>query len=402
MVGLIRAPMSHPGQGRSINEAKTDSRIADGSIRAALAVGVGTAALLAIAATAVPGHAASRVTSPSVPAGTMVVQGSVAGASGHAAAGARVVLYAWPNSSVLKGMRVGQRVPVVTVGSAVTNASGHYSITYSSLAALKSLESSTGVVNFQAVSSGSSGVGSFSFSRQLTGEAHGALTASSVPGATPASQPVNMRLAGTKGTVTPQEECGWFESVNYGPEWTVVGTTYVTATSGVAQGFDYGNGQNSTLGVGFSAGGSAGTFSADGTITISNTSSTSFPSYGSGTSWRYESRFTYGLFANPCIGDEVEATGFAGGATTSRMTAAPAAPYCSSYIAGTTFTQYTSTSETLTTAYAVSQVGFDGSGQTGYSHTAQDSFSFTATRYLCGVKGYPGGSPGPGQLVGES
>ena len=107
---------------------------------------------LLVAVVSPPGWAASKPDPASLagpPAGVAVAQGLVAGSGGRAIGGANVVLYAWPVSKVLSGLRPGQRVPVTRVGSAVTSASGSYVIRMRSLAALQPSAQRNGVVNLE-------------------------------------------------------------------------------------------------------------------------------------------------------------------------------------------------------------------------------------------------------------
>lgn len=63
----------------------------------------------------------------------------------------------------------------------------------------------------------------------------------------------------------------------------------------MTQGFTYHQGQSSALGIGLSASGKKGTFSADGTSSVSSTTSETYPTRGHAYVL-YQTEFTYGEY----------------------------------------------------------------------------------------------------------
>jgi hypothetical protein len=332
-------------------------------------------------------------------AGDTVAQGHLIGANGRAVSGALVVVDAWPDASVLSKLRPGQRVPVKQVGSAVTTASGQYTIAIQSLASLRSAAAADGTVNLEVMSAAGAGAGAFSFSRRLAPTADG--TVLDTPASTgvtqvAAAEAVNLRVTAAAVTDAPAVvPCGWVYLKNYGPRWAVVGATFAR-TGGVTQSFSYGRGQSSSLGVGLSQSGKYGTFSESGTASASSSTQEDYPTFGGNTSVRYETKFIYGEYGYSCshgyLRYETRPTGYAGGATYVKTTA-PSAGYCVYQARGTTFTRSSSSAYTFTAGLNVSAVGVNLSSETGYDSSATVRYHFSASHHLCGTGGYPGGTP---------
>jgi len=104
-------------------------------------------ASLTLAASLVLPASAAETAGSASHAAAVSVTGMVT-ASGTADAGVKVTIHAWPDQSIVQSLKVGQVVPWVFVGTATTDASGHYAI---SLPVAKLMpESSDGVVNLEA------------------------------------------------------------------------------------------------------------------------------------------------------------------------------------------------------------------------------------------------------------
>lgn len=361
----------------------------------------------AVTAMADAHHAGS---SPSASlAGQSVVQGRMVWAGGRGVAGALVSLYAWPASSVLSALRPGQRVPWKLVGSAITARSGSYTIRVASPQALLSSAAKDGTVNLEVTSATGPGLASFSFPRRVVRIGNSRMAVeSATSGATSQAGPaerVTLRLSAPRRTgeypaitSTPSAHCGVFFKRNLGPHWDTVGQTYV-ATQNVTQGFTYHQGQSSTLGIGISATGKKGTFSAGGTSSESSNTSETFPARGHAYVL-YQTEFTYGEYEKVCASPGsrqvswiARATGYAGGAKSVLQAGPPNSPFCVSQEAGSTFTKNTTRAVTWSNGLSIPVLGLSVSSQTGYDSGASVTFHFGRTHRLCGTGGFPGGSP---------
>jgi len=331
----------------------------------------------------IPAAAAAAAAGPSIAA-----QGRLVGAAGRPVAGARIVLYAWPADSVVSRLRPGQRVPLRIVGTARTTALGGYAIRVTSPAALRASAARDGTLNLELITTTPAGFATFSFHRRLAATLQGSSAARMTP------QAANLRLmpAGTAPR-SPQIQCGLMHEVaSYGARTTTVGTTY-SHVPGVTAHFTYGSGQSSGLGVGVSSSGSFGTWSASGTHSVSSDSSESFPTFSGARSDHERTEFVYKKFLIECDGYQTQATSFAGGATHTTATP-PSAGFCVAQAVDTSFTKHSTSAFTFTGGVSMSgAIGVDLSAHTGYSTTAELTYSFTQRRDLCGTNDYPGGTP---------
>ena len=335
-------------------------------------------------------------------AGSLAAKGRLVSPNGRAIEGAKVVLYAWPVTSVVSKIRHGQRVPLKIVGSAITSASGRYAIRVTSPAALSSSAERDGIVNLEIITTTRAGWDAYSFPRRLVPTAHGAVLAIASDGtaARVAPQVANLHLMRANHHLMPAvagrrgpRVCGDLSPVkNFGPQRSTVGATYSHVT-GVKMNFTYGNGQRSSLGVGVSSSGSFGTWSASGTHDQSSTSSESFPTFTGATSNYYRTEFVYEEYLVECDGFQTQAKSFAGGATTAG-TGPPSAAFCVIQAAGSTFHKSTSSAHTFSTGVSISStIGVNLSAHTGYNTTAELTYAFTQRHDLCGSNDYPGGTP---------
>lgn len=190
---------------------------------------------------------------------------------------------------------------------------------------------------------------------------------------------------------------------NYGPRNVYVGQTSSTVSGGFSHDWVYMSGADSTLGMGYSLTGNAGTWSQSGTSVASSTSTTNFPASSSSGSRLMVTQFTFAKVrcyagVTPTFYYQVRPTDFYGGATT-LSTTTPSATYCAPYEAGTSFSRTTSNAVTYTNGVQISAViGINLSAQTGFRTDAKYTASFTSARHLCGKNSGPGGSA-PSQIV---
>jgi hypothetical protein len=325
-------------------------------------------------------------------AGAITVQGTVTTGGGQPEAKAKVVIRAWPDQNVLQALKVGQTVPVVSVGSGLTNSSGKYSV---SLPVAKlGPEATEGVVNLEADTSGAS----YAFSVVVTRNGGNAYLATSDPviNLSASSDRGGCPLQGTEGSYR------YYKSL--GKHWATVGQTYVP-TSHATQQFSYLSGQFSTIEVGESGAGADGPFSADGSENWSNSragsTKGSWPTYGAYQSYWYRTEFHWGEYRCYLLGEPQKTyiqrvNGYFGGAHEEKPGSVPAtkAKYCAPYTKGFTFVSNNSAAITWRKSFGIhAGFGFDASVVTGYDHDAQITYVLKRARWICGTEGPPGQAP---------
>jgi len=255
-------------------------------------------------------------------------------------------LMAWPPSQVMGHIKVGQKVPWVAVAVRGTRAAAR---------AYRSLENSAGFVNLELVPEPRDCVPSYPKFKK-----------------------------------------------NEGSHPATVLQSYSTIR-GVTQSFTYGNGQSSSLGVGVSPSGGAGSFTASGTVSQSTDASQGFdPQHGRSFN-HFQTYFEWGKYyvVNSCPQlDYYETMVYQWNAGTHYVhpRSAPGAPHCTPEHPGDKFTQSNTTATTLSAGFTVTSLKFTGSAQTGYSATACIEFEYThhAPRNdeLCGEKNTRRNKPG--------
>jgi hypothetical protein len=315
---------------------------------------------------------------------SVVVSGTVIASSGRAEPGATVAIHAWPDQAVLSALKIGQKVPWVLVGTGKADASGQYSI---SLPVTKlAPEESYGVVNLEADTPSAVAFFPVAVTRN-SGDAYLPSTHVANLDATPGSP----EFPGCAGD-------GWNYIKNLGKHEATVGETYVL-TSHATQQFTYMQGQSSSIEIGSSNSGAAGSFHAVGTQSWSSSLTETWPAYGANRSVWYQTEFNFGEYTCRILGytfymDIVN--GWAGGATIKKPTSIPSTPskYCVHQAPGTSAKSNNSHAVTWSAGLGIGTgLRFSASVQTGYDTSAQVRYHFTALRHLCGWKSDPGGTP---------
>ncbi|MHB1432266.1 MAG: hypothetical protein ACYCVZ_09165 [Streptosporangiaceae bacterium] len=168
-------------------------------------------------------------------------------------------------------LKPGDRVPMQIMGSATSSANGSYEIRLTSPLPLPASASSGGVVNLEVVASkGTAETGMFSFSRRLVQTRRGAelvpLYGNYHQPATVARQTGPIRLMRSAHPQNVKAPCQGMQLVAiYKKRLGIVGASYSRYAGENTQWFTYGNGQSSSIGVGVSASGTYGSFTASGT-----------------------------------------------------------------------------------------------------------------------------------------
>jgi hypothetical protein len=345
-------------------------------------------AIAALFASFLTASAASAATSGDVLVATGTVTDSAGSALPMPLPSMPVSLYAWPSADVLDGLAEGATVPTTLLATTTTDSTGGYSL-YVSSASLAAAAVSGTDANLEV------DVG--------TGEPWFFVTDT----ANPAPTTVNTSTTTSGSDVVPV--CWWSYVRQLNREWASVGSTYIWRLSpGVVGKIVYSNGQSSHLGVGFSDSGAFGSFSSDGTVSRSSTTTIGFPYGHSGDFWEYQTQWRTALYVKRCnppppgssnniVGYKAQANGFIGGQNIVSETSPPAtqSAYCSRYLPGPGSSFQTQNEKAViwngSLGLTMSDIGFNATAQTGYDSSAQLTYDFsnaTQTNYVCGTNTY--------------
>jgi hypothetical protein len=366
----------------------------------------------------------------------VIVGGAVRTAKDAPSAGANVVLLAWPSNEVVEKMAIGDKLTLQPVATAVTASDGSFQLRLDSNDRVRPMADSYGIVNFDIVASptdpatGQSG-GSFSFSRRLVDTAAGPVLADvNTPEGEAAPAPateVQLKSDGTMQEVNPEPQVPVDESatviepnpaplqkggdtvcdVSYvqglGPIWVLVGQTFNVATYMKAR-FTYTQGSSSSLGVGISTSGKAGTFSTHGTSSRSSTTTLGYGEHGGTTKRYFDTQFAFGKYLHKCYDSEsgyqwsfytIRNNGFVGSTRIRKLNFAPDATYCAPLAANTFIEKDETRAVTWANGVELAGMGMGFSSTTGYNNSSK--LYYEATKYnrrMCGLYAVPGGKPG--------
>jgi hypothetical protein len=196
---------------------------------------------------------------------------------------------------------------------------------------------------------------------------------------------------------------------NLGGRWVVVGGTYSKARNIVAT-FTYDYSQNSSLGVGESAGYTYGGFSEQGTSGVTTGFGEDFPPVSGAQSNVHETVFRYGLFRWRCSSRgggywanwQTQESDSAAGARSPNTSSRFRATFCVWQQPNSRFRLYSTTAYEFTAGVDIKYyIGIDLSSQTGYDAGAQLSYKVIGNpgRWMCGKSNNPGGQHPPAGLV---
>jgi hypothetical protein len=163
--------------------------------------------------------------------------------------------------------------------------------------------------------------------------------------------------------------------------------------------FVYGNGRSSSLGIGYSVSGNAGTFTAGGVTSVSTDNQQDFAIQYNRSFNHFQTEFEIGKYYqyNFCPQlDKWLVMPFAWNCGTgyNHPSGAPSATHCVPEHANDHFTKNTTKATTFSIGYTAPILAFSGSAQIGYTGTASIRFGFGATEQLCGVLAPPTQTPG--------
>jgi hypothetical protein len=322
--------------------------------------------------------------------------------AGHPVGG-RITVIAWPTSKVLASLPDGASVKTTPVAKAISGPDGRFALRADPSAPIKQFMDESGYVNFDAVGlapDGSRAVFSFprrydakagSWANPIRPSAQGGLeitlSANVVPiqgETTEAPMPASDKLG----------NCGSDIVATYNDRKGLVGEVY---TGPHATGdFTYISGSSSTLGVGVSAGGGFGTYSASGTLVASSTPGINYPTvYANGlkvfqSSWQYRKFriYKFDWINLVCVTDyyKVMETAWWGSSYSYNAASAPTATNCSNQLAGASMWKDSGTAVTFSNGVDlnVGAVGFYASTGTGFNNNTKIYWHFASAGQLCG------------------
>jgi len=332
--------------------------------------------------------------------------------------GSSVELVAYPSADVMKSMREGDSIQVTPVAKAFVGPKGGFVLRLDPSVNLERFVSSAGLVDFEVRIVNGGFYAAYSFSESVTSLNELTRNNPTVNSGNPnlknlhlVSLPVNDKVrlleSSRAGLLNKTDICGEVLLSNLGAKAVAIGATF-TGGAGRTGELTYTKGSSSSLGVGLSLSGAFGSYSSSGNVSRSSTSSISFTPAAGGR--LYQTYFSYGKYGQYCypVGGsydptdiyayKVQAIAFAGGSNTISQSA-PATPSenCVPLASGTNFVKSTTAASTFSTgADTSSAIGVDLSSRTGYTSSTKTTFTNSSgtSRQLCGVNGYPGGSPG--------
>lgn len=334
--------------------------------------------------------------------GPVIASGSVRDARGRPASG-QAVLLAFPPQDVLSTMKVGDSVDVVPVGKARVGADGAFALRWDPLIPIDRFTSSFGTVDLEVLVDGPAGASVIAFSREVTpdgslgaaanepgdGRAAGEVALILDPGLGSTRRSRDVRAAATVAAAPIY--CTNTLKALYSPVWHLVAELYTGSHATVD--FTYAVGTQSTLGVGLSVSGSAGSFSQSGKITVGSTGSINFAEVPQNQRRVEETQWRYGKWDVSCPTAphyEARPHSWIGGSTYYNAASTPSAPYCTPYQIGDRPSIDQHQAIEWSNGVRISGIiGVDLSSTTGFTSKAAQKWTFRANGKLCGTNAYP-------------
>jgi hypothetical protein len=336
--------------------------------------------------------------------GPVIVAGSVRDADGRPASG-RAALLAFPPQDVMSAMKVGESVRIVPVGKGGVDPDGTFALRWDPSIPIGDFVSSMDTVDLEVVVEGPTGAGVVSLSREVTPDGR-AVEVAGKAARDPHSRPevvltLDPRLARARQSSEStdravRDAAGPVYCVNtlksiYPPVWHLVAELYTGPHATVD--FTYSVGAQSTLGVGLSVSGSAGSFSQSGKVTVASTGSVNFAEVPQNQRRVEETQWRYGKWDLTCPmvpRFEARPHSWIGGSTYYNAAVTPAAPYCTPYLVGDrpSIDQHRAV-EWSNGVKIAALIGVDLSSTTGFTTNAGQKWTFKANGKLCGTNAYP-------------
>jgi hypothetical protein len=333
--------------------------------------------------------------------GPALASGQLVDSAGRSRAGL-VLAVAWPTFATLAALRDGDEVKTLALAQDKAGNDGHFTLRADPAIPISEYTEEDGTLTLDIYAEGAESRSVFATSRRLAaGGGQVRWADPKAPDATPAEIALVLGRAGAAvsddpSTTVPAEDkvypCPDYVKATYDQRWTAIGETY-PGPSATAQ-FKYVNTATSTLGVGFSASGTYGSFSQSGTSTNSQATTILWSAKPANSKWFYQTTFQYKKYETwvlwpdlGCIkwGYEVRPTAFQGGVNSYQVTGPPTANYCSAINNPVTITKNQGTAVTWTNGVSISSyIGVNLSSRTGFDSDTWYQFGFSTAGRLCG------------------
>jgi hypothetical protein len=350
-------------------------------------------------------------------AGLTIAAGRLVDRNGAPVPGAELTMLLWPDQEVLGSQQVGDAVNLLQVSAGRTDGSGQFRLSVPSVDSLLTGVGRDDVANFSLVATAPGATTAFGLSRSVDTMTIAGIS-QRLLAAEPAAESLSLTLgavartdSGSPGESSPtpapethgvmQKACFSSYVSDLGNRIALVGQ-HGSTTPYVTSNFRYSSGSSSTVGVGYSVSGNAGSWSQSGTHTVSSSGTVGFaPKTGAGY-WGRRTYFALGKYHITCSDPwgsvysyyEARVRTWAGGATTANWGTAPLATRCVPQEANSFFDRERSSAVTWSNGFDTSgSIGIDLSIRTGYSSTATATFKFSKNSRLCGTNDLPGADP---------
>lgn len=336
--------------------------------------------------------------------GPVVISGQVRDTRGRPASG-QAALLAFPPQDVMSTVKVGESVTVVPVGKARVGADGTLALRWDPAIPIDGFTSSSGTVDLEVVVDGPAGAGVLALSREVTADENGiegvaadeARNGRATRGVALILDPALRRTTQSRGISTGATiaaapiYCTTTLKTIYPPVWHLVAELYTGPHATVD--FTYAVGTQSTLGVGISVSGSAGSFSQSGKITVGSTGSVNFAEVPQNQRRVQQTQWRYGKWDVSCpMAPRFEARphSWIGGSTYYNAASTPSAPYCTPYLVGDRPSIDQHQAVEWSNGVRISAfIGVDLSSTTGFTTKAAQKWTFRSNGRLCGTNAYP-------------
>jgi hypothetical protein len=334
--------------------------------------------------------------------GPVIASGSVRDPQGRPASG-QAVLLAFPPQDVLSTMKVGDSVDVVPIGKARVGPDGSFALRRDPSIPIDRITSSFGTVDLEVLVDGPAGASVAAFSREVAPD--GTIGAEArETGDDRAGDEVTLTLDPGLGSTRRSREARTTATVAaapiyctntlkalYSPVWHLVAELYTGSHATVD--FTYAVGTQSTLGVGLSVSGSAGSFSQSGKVTVGSTGSINFAEVPLNQRRVEKTQWRYGKWDVSCPTAphyEARPHSWIGGSTYYNAASTPNAPYCTPYQIGDRPSIDQHQAIEWSNGVRISGIiGVDLSSTTGFTTKAAQKWTFRANGRLCGTNAYP-------------
>jgi hypothetical protein len=339
--------------------------------------------------------------------GPILVRGVLVDRQGRPSSG-RVSVIAWPPPEVMARLEVGDAVKTATVAKATVGPDGTFVLRVDPTVPLAEYMTPDGTVNFEVFGETRDGWAFFSFPRTLESGPRSAWVDPQAPGPPGVALSNVLQVTLRPGPAAPRlqesttaplpaldKTCTTTVVATYNGRFGVIGEVYPGPNSRAQ--FHYSSGSTSHLGVGVSATGEFGTFSASGTAGVSTLSTITFPWQAANSRTVFQSTFGYQRVRDRlagkagCVdrGYRVRPHQWEGGAAWYTAATTPAANFCSPMPAGMTINKHTGTAVTFTNGLEISGlIGIDLSTRTGFSTQTRIVHEFFRAGQICGTNDF--------------